>query len=68
MQNQKIIIAFKAPYFGAVASLENPQNTGEVIETIRRHDGKGYTVADLERDTDTLQLVKIHRLKTGLTL
>ena len=68
MKNQRIIVAFKAPYFGAVGSLENPQNTGDVIETIRRADGKGYTVADLERDRDTMQLVKIHRLKTGLTL
>ena len=62
MKNQRIIVAFKAPYFGAVGSLENPQNTGDVIETIRRADGKGYTVADLERDTDTKQLVKMNYL------
>lgn len=67
-KSQRHIVAFNAPYFAGVGIFENQQQTGDCVELIRRHDGKGYMVADLERDRDTMKLIKIHRLKTGLTL
>ena len=44
------------------------QKLSGVIETIRRNDEKGYMVRDLERDLDTMKIVKVHRSKTCLTL
>jgi hypothetical protein len=68
MNKESHIVVLKAPFFSAVGVLQEEPTTSDGIEVIRRHDGHGYTVANLEREIATRKVVKIHRLETELTL
>jgi hypothetical protein len=67
MKKQSHIAVVKGLFFGTVGVIGNFKHTGDCIQTIRRADGNGWTVADLQKEADTNKLIKIHRYETGLT-